>query len=69
MQHLSCYGARLFEEEFEKITDNSDFQLFHVCHFKIITTHCFTTADWGRLYKLLDVLLDTSICSLAMISP
>ena len=28
-----------------------------------------TTADWGRLYKLLYVVLDASICSLAMILP
>ena len=28
-----------------------------------------TTADWGRLYKLLYVLLDASMCSPAMISP
>ena len=27
-----------------------------------------TTADWGRLYKLLYVVLDMSICSLAIIS-
>ena len=33
------------------------FDLLHVA---------ITTADWGRLYKLLDVLLYASICSLAM---
>ena len=39
---------------------------FQVCHFKKLIHIAITTADWGRLYKLLDVLLDASICSLAM---
>ena len=39
---------------------NSDFWPFEVCHFKIVT---ITTPDWGKLYKLLNVLLDMSICS------
>ena len=67
MQHLSHYGARLVGEERkkERKMNNSEFQPFQVCHFKIVNTHChYTTADWGRLYKLLDVLLDASICSL-----
>ena len=69
MQHLSRYGTRLFEEEVNKKRNNSDFWLFQVCHFKVVTIHiAITTADWGRLYKLLDVLLDASICSLVMIS-
>ena len=42
---------------------------FQVRHFEIVTTHFYiTTADWCRLYKLLDVLLDVRICSPAMIS-
>ena len=45
--------------------NNSDFQQVQVCHFKIVTTH---SADWGRLYKLLCVPLDMSICFPAMIS-
>ena len=65
MQHLSHYGARLFEE---RKMNNSDFQLFQVCHFKLILHIAITTADWGRLYKLLGVLLDASICSPVMIS-
>ena len=48
--------------------NNFDFRPFQVFHFKIVTTHCYYyTADWGRLYKLFDVLLDASISSLAMI--
>ena len=49
--------------------NNSDFRLFLVCHFKIATIHiAITAADWSRLYKLLYVVLDASICSLVMIS-
>ena len=33
-----------------------------------VTALHITTADWGRLYKLLNVLLDANICSLAMIT-
>ena len=59
--------ARLAEEE---KMNNSDFR--PVCRFKIIILLlrvAITTADWNRLYKLLDVHLDGSISSLAMISP
>ena len=64
MLHVLHYGTRLVEEERIKKMNNSDYRPFQVCHFKIVTA-----ADWGRLYKLLGVLLDTSICSQAMISP
>ena len=41
--------------------NNADFRPFQVCHFKIVTIHiAITTADWGRLYKLLYVVLDAS---------
>ena len=46
----------------------SDLRPFLVCHFEIDAL-LLLHADWGRLYKLLDALLDASICSLAMISP
>ena len=54
MQRLSNYSTRLVEER-RKMMNNSDFQPFQVCHFKIVTSlHlAITTADWGRLYKLL----------------
>ena len=48
MLHVPCYGTRLAEER--KKMNNSDFRSLQVCHFKIVT---ITTADWGRLYKLL----------------
>ena len=71
MLHILCYGARQVEEERKKERkkmNNSDFRPFQVCHFKIVILHIpITTADWGRLYKLLDVLLDPRICSLSMI--
>ena len=63
-QHLSHYSARLVEE---KKMNNSDFCPFQVCHFRIVTTHCYYYCN--RLYKLLYVVLDASICSPAMISP
>ena len=42
--------------------NNSDFQplqvYIYMYHFKIVTTRiAITTADWGRLYKLLYVVL------------
>ena len=44
-----------------KKMNNADFRPFQVCHFKIVTIHiAITTADWGRLYKLLYVVLDAS---------
>ena len=67
MLHVSRYGARPAEERKKKM-NNSDFRPIQVCYFKIVTTHCYiTTADWGKLYKLLDVLLGVSICSPAKI--
>ena len=51
-----------------KKMNNSDFWPFQVCPFKIVTVHAaITTVDWGKPFKLLCVLLDASICSLAMI--
>ena len=47
----------------------TDFRPFQVCHFKMVTTHCYYYCRLGRRYKLLDVLLDASICLLSMISP
>ena len=41
--------------------NNSDFWSFQVCHFKIIIRIDIATADWGRLYKLLYVVLDAII--------
>ena len=43
-----------------KEMNNSDFWLFHVCHFKVHIAN--TTADWGKLYKRLCVLLYMRIC-------
>ena len=46
------------------------FNCFWLATLKIVTTHCsITTADWGKLYKLLYVLEYTNICSLAMTPP
>ena len=55
----------------KKKINNSDFWPFQACHFKIVyLLHiAITTADWGRLCRLLYVLLDVNICSWAMISP
>ena len=64
MLHVSCYGTRLAEErrrkrkkERKKIND-SYFLPFQVCHFKIVTTHCYYYCRLGqfKLYKLLYVL-------------
>ena len=39
-----------------------------VYHFKIVILHiAIPTAGWDKLYKLLNVLSEASICSLAMI--
>ena len=74
MQHFSRYSARLVEErkkERKKMND-SDFWPFQVCLFKwlLYMYITITNVDWGEPFKLLlCVLLDTSNCSLAMISP
>ena len=61
MQHILRYGARLAKER-KKDENNSDFRLFQVCHFKIVTArYYYYTADWGKLSKLLYVLLDASM--------
>ena len=69
--HVTVLGWLKKERMEERKLNNSDFRPFQICHgFKIVTIHnAITTADWGRLYKLLYVVLDTSICSPAMISP
>ena len=41
--------------------NNFDFWLFQVCHFNKLLHIAITTANWSRLYKLLNVLLDASI--------
>ena len=48
MQLLLRYGARLFEEERRMKRNNSDFQLFQVCHFKIVITHCYYYCRLGQ---------------------
>ena len=59
MQHLSHYSARLVEEERKKKMNNSDFiDRFRFATLKHLLHIAITTTDWGRLYKLLDVLLD-----------
>ena len=40
-QHLLHHGIRLFKEERKKNMNNSDFQPFQVCHFKVVITHCY----------------------------
>ena len=47
MLHVLRYGARLVEEERKKEED-SDFQPFQVCHFKIVTTHCYYYCRLGQ---------------------
>ena len=60
------YGTRLAEGERERERWTVlIFLPFLVCHFLLHIV--ITTADWGRLYKLLYVLFDASICSPAMI--
>ena len=52
----------------KKKVNNSDFQPFQVCHFKVAPIHIAnTTAGWGKLYKWLNVFLNASICFPAMI--
>ena len=65
MQHLSRYSARLAEERRWTILI---FNRFRFATLKQLLHIAITTVDWGRLYKLLYVVLDISICSPAMIS-
>ena len=44
-QHLRRYSARLVEE---RKMNNSDFQPFQVCHFKIVTTHWYYYCRLGQ---------------------
>ena len=63
-QHLMCYSARLFEEErrIERRTWTIlIFDCFRFATLKQLLHIAIITADWGRLYNLLDVLLDASI--------
>ena len=62
--HIMVLGWLKKEERMKE----DDFWPFQVCHFKLVIYIAITTADWGRCYKLLYVLLDASICSLTMIS-
>ena len=43
-QHLSHYSTRLVEER----KNNSDFRLFQVFHFKIVTTQCYYYCRLGQ---------------------
>ena len=52
MQHLSRYSARWIIPIFDHFRFATLKQLLHIA---------ITTADWGRLYKLLYVVLDASI--------
>ena len=45
-QHLTRYSARLVEER--KKMNNSDFRLFQVYHFKIVTTYCYYYCRLGQ---------------------
>ena len=65
--HVMLLGW-LKKKERKKMT-NSDFWSFQVCHFKIVTIHiAITTADLDKFYKLLDVALNVSNCSPAIMS-
>ena len=51
MLHVSCYGARLTEEkkkERKKKMNDSGFQPFLVCYFKIVTTYCYYCYRLGQ---------------------
>ena len=71
----SCFECNIYHitalgwlKKERKKTNNSDFRLFQVCHFKIVTIHiAITTAYWSRHYNLLYVVLDASISSLAIL--
>ena len=67
MQNLSCYITRLAEER--RRWTSLIFDRFRFATLKQLLHIAIATADWGRLYKLLYVVLDASISSPAMISP
>ena len=79
MQKVPRYGTRLSEERrkkaWKKMNNYSDFRLFQVC--RLVTTNTWllhvlllkTALDCAKLYRLLYVFLDVSICSLAIILP
>ena len=69
MYRITVLGWPKKEEEERKKMNNSDLQLFQVCHFKIVTTLCYYYCRLGQALKLFYVLLDASICSMVMISP
>ena len=52
--HISHYGARLAEERkrrrrrSRKKMKNSEFQHFLVCHFKLVTSHCYYYCGLGQ---------------------
>ena len=80
MLHVLYYGARLVEERRKKERKKKrkkerrrwtilTFDRFRFATLKLLLHIAITTADWGKLYKPLDVLLDMSISSLAMLSP
>ena len=64
--NTSHYGARLVEESLNNILI---FGHFKFPPLKSLLYVAITTVDWSKPFKLLCVLLDFSICSLAMISP
>ena len=65
-QHLSRYSARLAEERRRRWTILI-FDRFRFATLKQLLHIAITTADWGRFYKLLYVVLYASICSPVMI--
>ena len=65
MQHLSHYSARLIEERRWTMLI---FDRFRFATLKWLLHIAIATADWVRLYKLLYVVLDASICSPAIIA-
>ena len=48
MLNVSRYGARLVKKEGKKTMNNSDFQLFQVYHYKIVTTLCYYYCSLGQ---------------------
>ena len=69
-KRISRYGARKDDNMY--VANNFDFRPFQFCHkiqYSYYVHVAITTINWDRLYKLLEVLLDVSICFLAMISP
>ena len=66
--HVSLYGARLVKER----KDHPSFRPFQVSTLPLKNSYyilLLLLETGAGFYKLLDVLLDASICSLAMISP